>query len=205
MGIKKITNSISAMLLIGCFVFGCNQSMNEFTLYNKNKIMAATSVLTDGVYYRLIPPDLVSKFQKDTLLDCFVLYKNSSYFTYSAVYKNDIASTLRIAKDHFDEHYKTFKYSPNNWGAFEINADTIHAQYFSTSEIKSSVGERYYIIRDKTSVEKVISSDKETLYDAKELNIFRFFKTNQKPDSTNVFITNKRIRDKLDRLYDKRH
>ena len=108
-------------------------------------------------------------------------------------------TTVDTAVSQFNKFHKKFPNSINGWGAYEIKNDTIHVQSFGSYDGPVFMRDRYYLIRDSVTLEKIISGDSEKLFEERERNIFRLQPTHEKPDSLNVFSTNKRIRKKLEK------
>jgi len=193
-------NLILILLINTC----CNRSISDFTLYNKKPDLDHLRI--DGIYYRLLPPELVSKFMRDTLVNGFILYQDGIYLSFPSyeIYRKDVESTLKNAVNNSNIFQKRYPSTPGRWGAYEITSDTLHIQYFVYYEGQTSLLDRYYLIKNDSTLEKIITEDAEKIYDQERYNLFKLFRTKQKPDSVNVFKTNKRIKNKLDRLYSRR-
>lgn len=186
---------VSSFLLSGCL------HLNRFTLYSKNVAVDPYKLRMDGIFYRFVPPYYYSNFQKDTIVDSFVLYNNGTYLDYSP-YGFHPADSLKESLSIFERHKKYHGIS--GWGAYKVVGDTVQVQYFVSYEFKTDVYNRYYLICDNKTLEKIISQDAHKVFEEREKNVFELYLTNQKPDSTNVFTTSNRIRSKLERLYNKR-
>lgn len=183
---------LMALLFIGCIR---NRNLRQFTVYNKLKTEELSKLKINGVYYRLIP--------KDGSVNCFVLYNDGTCLhLFGYPYYNNIDASIDYMISDFNKHIKYLKTSQNKWGGYEIKGDTIHIQVFQGYDTQPFyLLNRYYLIKDSVTLEKVMTEDFEKIYDKEELNLFHLYQTNSKPDSTNLFMTNERIKRKLERLY----
>lgn len=209
MGILKHVLQVKRLFLL-LFLLSvltsCWQSLKHFTFYNATG--TSNNLRINGVYFRVLPPELISNYEKNSMLNGFVLYQNGTYlaFNFHRDIHEDLKNEFKWFVKHTNDYNKEFPYSPDNWGAYRISADTLYVQYFVSYENRTSLHTRYYLIRDSTTIEKIMSGDREGLYAQKKYNFFKLFeKMKQKPDSVNVFMMSKRVKRKLERLYEKRN
>jgi hypothetical protein len=117
---------------------------------------------------------------------------------------SDVISAIESLLLHAKSYQKTFSTHISRWGAFEIVSDTLSIQGFhhpASSGVFFTTVFNYNmkILNDTTLVE--MGGVDYTL----NINKYHFYRTDNKPDSTNLFSTNKTIKRKLDRLYEKRN
>jgi hypothetical protein len=181
------------------------RDLKNFTFWGETKGVDSKKLKINGVYFKIEKRKSNQFFNSDHVR-CFVLYKNGSYLDMlSAEINYSIDSTINFLIQYRPET----RQSISNWGAFKIVGDTLFLQRYHhfvmpkpgtitfTSKIFSY---NTKILNDTTLVEI-----KENSTDGYDEGKYYLFKTTNKPDSTNLFMTNKRIKRKLDRLYERRH
>ncbi len=172
---------------------GLVRDLKNFTLYNKTSRVDSNKLKINGIYYSV---------QKEGNVECFVLYQNGTYLNLNGTKINsDVASAIESLLQHNRNFQKTFSTQISKWGAFEVVSDTLLIQSFhhpASSEVFFTTVFNYNmkILNDTTLVEM--------RYGYNNSRKYYLYKTQSKPDSVNLFHTNKRIKSKLDKLYEKR-
>lgn len=178
-----------------CFLLsvgaGCGsvRDLKDFTLYGKTLSVDPAKLKINGVYYN----------KSGGRVECFVLYHNGIYLELPGTRINsDVESAIESVLIHTKRYQKTFSTDISMWGAFEIVSDTLSIQQFhhpASSEV-------FFITVFNYSM-KILNDT--TLVRIGDYNMYHLYRTDNKPDSTNLFTTNKKIRKRLDKLYEKRN
>lgn len=212
--VKVITVLLMILLLIiiqSCIIIP-TRNLRKFTLWNELKKESLTNLKIEGIYYtyrknEFSPP-------ANLYIDTFILYADGTYF-YSFAYNtsslDEMARQILIGDKRYG--YKYHRNNDSHWGAFIIQDDKLLIQSFESFVnitaplppviLTSKVYEmEYKIVNDSTLIKK---SFKGKLIPIAKRDTFRLYPTKLKPDSVNLFMTNKRTHNKLERLYKKRH
>ena len=209
MGIlKKNYLLLVIQIIVTLLCTSCIHSKNlrKFNLYNELINIDSSILKIDGIY-SAVESKKTNEFRNYDQIRCFALYENGIYLDLLA---DDILINKRQAIDsliwHFEKFKKLYSNTVRHWGAYNIVDDTLSIQrftepygvFFTTSYVYEY---RMKILNDSTLVQFEKADDGHTVNRV----VYELFKTDEKPDSTNLFITNKRIKARLDRLYKKRH
>lgn len=202
---KLLVIPLMALLLnISCLP---NRDLRNFTLYGETKKVESSKLKIKGAY--CTEKKRTYKFSKDdtdNYVECFVLYENGIFLNLFAIgIKSDVGTAINDLVDHFEENKKVNSRQIDMWGAYKIEGEALSIQCYThpfgviirTSKV---LNYEMQILNDTTLIEF-----EDVLKNPIPPSNYYLFKTNKKPDSTNLFMTNKRIKKKLDRLYEKRH
>lgn len=168
------------------------KDLKDYSFYGKTAKVDPHKLKIDGAYYII----------QGNYVQCFLLYQNGTYHSlfshkldsgYKAGlgYEAAIEKILRYGQTYHEKYAENI----DMWGSFVIKSDTLHVQRFhspATSEVyfPKVYDYKMRIVNNTTLVE---------IHD--KLNEYHFYKTKNKPDSTNLFTTNERMNKKLKRLH----
>jgi len=209
MGILKVKR-ISTLMFVSLTVMSCwpTRDLRNFTLYRETKQVDSDKLKINGIYYAIQKKENYKERSND-YVNCFVLFENGTYLDLSSnEIKISADSSVNLLVSHYANRQAYLAAAISQWGAFKVVKDTLFIQrYHHLVMPKSGIiaftskvfDYKMKILNDTTLVE----IDKSTGVHGEDK--FYLYETNNKPDSTNLFMTNKRIKRKLDRLYEKRH
>ncbi len=180
------------------------RDLKNFTLYGETTEVDTNKLKINGVYYTL------QKSENKSRVKCFVLYENGTYLDLTSCEINsNIESAIDSLISNFNAHQKMYSTEYISiWGAFKIMEDTLLIQRYHSSimpkpgiiTFTSKVfNYKMKILNDTTLIEGSVDDESKSIFEE-----YYLFKTNRKPDSTNLFMTNKRVKRKLDKLNEKR-
>jgi hypothetical protein len=179
------------------------RDLRNFTLYGETKSVENKRLKINGVFCTVIEREN-NTYQNQGRIECFVLYDNGTYLDLNGnVINGDKNSAIGELIRHFEKNRKLYSNTISQWGVFKMISDTIHIQRYlsiASSSIRQTskvIDLKMKILNDSTLVE---INDAQT-----DLRSYSLYRISDKPDSTNLFSTNERIKNKLNRFYEKRH
>jgi hypothetical protein len=192
---KRHLNILPIILLV-VLISGCwsVRYLDDYTLYRKTVAVDRNILRTDGVYYTVTNSDKVPR------VECFVLYQDGTYYNLVTHISNNVEDALGSILKYHREHHAKLSNQLIFWGAFEIFTDTLHVQGFRSSADSEVYFTQVYdyklrIVNDSTLVEI------QTPYPRDKVRQFHFYRIDNKPDSTNLFMTNEKMRKRLERKH----
>lgn len=200
---KNYNMIIAVFFLISCGV--PTYDLKNFTLYKETKFVDSSKLRIDGIYYLIVPKECNYLNDSSTHMRCFVFFENG--FLFSA----NFAANSRDIRKSLSEFIKSYEESTKSqisdeirfWGAFKIVGDTLLVQKYDRVNGVNCI---VFSWNARIISNRTIEFDKSFCSDnVSSSRRFELLQTNDKPDSINLFLTNKRIKSKLDRLYEARH
>ncbi len=119
----------------------------------------------------------------------------------------NVGTAISEITEDFEVNKKRYSNYLQFWGAYKIVQDSILIQWYRTDLGGPKQGVMAYTAKVYEDQMKIQNDT--TLFEIRDeskihYEKYHLYKT-QKPDSTNLFMTNKKINRKLERLYKKRH
>lgn len=113
----------------------------------------------------------------------------------------DLAGTIDHALRFIEDHKAQIAENHNRWGAFKIVGDTLLIQGYNQWEGGKGIDPFIYSSRVYNQKMKIMNDTTLLSMGGREYHLFKI----NKPDSTNVFMTDKKVKEKLEKLYKARH
>ena len=202
---KDLTFALLALLLnASCWP---TNDLKHFTLYGETKNVDPKKLNINGVYYRIERKESNRVWKYDHIR-CMAFYSNGTFLNlFSNEIKLNVGTAIREIIEDFEVNKKRYSNYLQFWGAYKIVQDSILIQWYRTDLGGPKQGVIAYTARVYEDQMKIqndttlfeIRDESKTYYEK-----YHLYKT-QKPDSTNIFMTNAGIKRKLERLYKKRH
>jgi len=208
MGILRKKDLIIALLALllnaSCWP---TYDLRNFTLYGETKSADPKKLNINGVYYRIERKESNRVWKYDHIR-CMVFYSNGTFLNlFSNEVKLNVGTAISEITEDFEVNKKRYSNYLQFWGAYKIVQDTILIQWYVTDGGGPKSGLITYtakvfdrkmkIENDTTLLEMSAKSNGEN----EKYDLYR----TEKPDSTNLFMTNAGIKRKLERLYKNRH
>jgi hypothetical protein len=198
-------------LLIALFAILLNTScwptkdLNHFTLYGETNHATIHNLNIKGIYYNIQRKES-NRFWNYDHVRCIVFYNNGTFLDlHSTEVKSNVSNAIDDMLKNFERNKERYSEHISFWGAYRILQDTIQIQSYDTW-VKPKGAPITYAAKVVNHEMKIVNDT--TLVDVGEANLgqekYYLFKAH-KPDSTNLFMTNSRIKKKLARLYRARH
>jgi|GEM_PF-4321032 len=205
--LKKNGESLSSIILLSFVLVACipTHSLRHFTFYGETKKVDPNKLKINGIYYSIVPRKC-NAFEVSDHVKWFIFYENGFFLSldYSGLKQDSLEISIEQYLASFSKR-RGYRYQDNeiNWGAYVINRNTLFMQgYYRIAAVRCYVFQREAKIIDNTTISFVKGFCENNSEIAKK---FTLLETSSKPDSVNIFMANKRIKRKLDRLYEKRH
>jgi len=200
--------SIALIFILSVGFSSClpTRSLRHFTLYGETKKVDPKKFKINGIYFSVIPR-ACNRFWYSDLIKCFIFYENGFFFSieHSGLDTLDMEASLNQYLEILDKlGFKGgFKGDVRYWGSYFIDDNKLLTQKYDTDAFRWVLGP---ILRAKIINNTTIEFDEGFCFNNEEVSKrFTLVETKSKPDSVNIFMTNKRIKRKLDRLYKERH
>jgi hypothetical protein len=182
----------------------------HFTTFRTSPGIKSSKLRTDGVYYG---EEINSAFR----YHLFVLYQDGTYLNLVSTNTDNIGKKIEEKFAQFREGSFAKNIPPIYfWGRFAIHNDTIVIQDFKKaweSLYRDRIRERAGIIKNDSTIviksyryyikKRMDSFEKPERIENLNL-VYKFYKTDYKPDSTNLFNSNNRLKRKIMRRVKKK-
>jgi len=186
---------LSLMVNVSCWP---SRDLRHFTLYGKTKGVNPTKLKINGVYYAIGKSYYPNREGKS--IEGFILYENGTYLDlHSCEFDVDIKTSINSLISHFESRQQMYSWYIDHWGAFMIVGDTMLLQGFESWRMPKPGTIVYRSVVYDYKMRILNDSTLVGIYTNPPIK-FSLFKTSHKPDSTNLFTTNSRIKEKLEKL-----